>query len=187
MKWTRPYATSVHIQAKLGQENLLRMVRWVKWHCPPDTRFEIQTLAVWGRARYLSVTEAPHNTKFYEWMGKKHFCFFQTAETRKRTPNSNVKGSGANHYPRAPALAIWSRAHYPTILNAYQKVEKKRFILWKSEYQSGDLTVDPALVQQKVNICLAIGYLRDIISPLRHWFGFIMRTTEIMTDRTAKC
>ena len=36
-------------------------------------------------------------------MGKKQFCFFQTAETRNRTPDSGVKGSGANHYPRAPA------------------------------------------------------------------------------------
>ena len=31
-------------------------------------------------------------------MGEKHFCFFQTAETGSRTPNSSVKGSGANHY-----------------------------------------------------------------------------------------
>ena len=37
-------------------------------------------------------------------MGKKHFCFFETAETGNRTPDSGVKGSGANHYPRAPAL-----------------------------------------------------------------------------------
>ena len=29
------------------------------------------------------------------------FVFFQTAETGNRTPNSGVKGSGANHYPRA--------------------------------------------------------------------------------------
>ena len=56
-------------------------------------------MAVWGRARYLSVAEAPHNTDFHTWMGKKHFCFFQTAENR--TPNSGVKGSGANHYPKA--------------------------------------------------------------------------------------
>ena len=35
-------------------------------------------------------------------MGKKHFCFFQTAGTGNLTPNSGVKGSGANHYPRAP-------------------------------------------------------------------------------------
>ena len=80
------------------------MVRWLRWHCPPDTGFEIRALAVWGRVRYLSVTEAPHNTNFHTWMGKKHFCFFQTAEPGNRTPNSGVKGSGANHYPRAPAL-----------------------------------------------------------------------------------
>ena len=80
------------------------MLRWLRWHCPPDTGFEIRALAVWGRARYLSVTEAPHNTNFHTWMGKKHFCFFQTAETGNRTPNSGVKGSSANHYPRAPAL-----------------------------------------------------------------------------------
>ena len=79
------------------------MVRWLRWHCPPDTGFEIRALAVWGRARYLSVTEAPHNTDFHTWMGKKHFCFFQTAETGNRTPDSGVKGSGANHYPTAPA------------------------------------------------------------------------------------
>ena len=93
------------------------MVRWLRWHCPPDTGFEIRALSVWGRTRYLSVTEAPHNTDFHTWMGKKHFCFFQTAETRNRTPNSAVKGSGANHYPRAPAQIhveqeIWS-PHQP--------------------------------------------------------------------------
>ena len=38
-----------------------------------------------------------------EW-GKNNFCFFQTAETGSRTPNSGVKGSGANHHPRAPVL-----------------------------------------------------------------------------------
>ena len=78
-------------------------MRWLRWHCPPDTGFEIRALAVWGRARYLSVTEAPHNSNFHTWMGKKQFCFFQTAETGNRTPDSGVKGSGANHYPRAPA------------------------------------------------------------------------------------
>ena len=82
------------------------MVRWLRWHCPPDTGFEIRALAVWGRARYLSVTEAPHNTNFHTWMGKKQFCFFQTAETGNRTPDSGVKGSGANHHPRAPALQL---------------------------------------------------------------------------------
>ena len=73
----------------------------MRWHCPPDTGFEIRALAVWGRARYLSVTEAPHNTDFHTWMGKKHFLFL--SNRRDREPNSGVKGNGANHYPRAPS------------------------------------------------------------------------------------
>ena len=82
-----------------ARRTLLGMVRWMRWHCPPDTGFEIWALAVWGRARYFSVTEA----EFQTWMGKKHFRFFQTAETGNWTPNSSVKGSGANHYPGASA------------------------------------------------------------------------------------
>ena len=39
---------------------------------------------------------------FTRGWGRNIFCFFQTAETGKRTPNSGVKGSGVNHYPRAP-------------------------------------------------------------------------------------
>ena len=39
---------------------------------------------------------------FHTWMGKKHFCFFETAEPGNRTPNSSVKCSGANHHPRPP-------------------------------------------------------------------------------------
>ena len=39
-------------------------------------------------------------------MGKKHFCFFQTAETGNRAPDSGVKGSGANLYSRAPARFV---------------------------------------------------------------------------------
>ena len=41
-------------------------------------------------------------TVFHTWMGKKHFLFL----SNRRTPNSGVKGSGANHYPRAPALFV---------------------------------------------------------------------------------
>ena len=74
----------------------------MKWHCPPDTGVEIRTLAVWGRARYLSVTEAPHNTDFHTRMGKKLFLFLSNRRDREPNPNAGVKGSGANHYPRAP-------------------------------------------------------------------------------------
>ena len=94
------------------------MVRWLRWHCPPDTGFEIRALAVWGRARYFSVTEAPHNTDFHTWMGKKHFCFFQTAETGNPTPNSGVKGSGANHYPKTLRIRLFLHSsNDDTVLN----------------------------------------------------------------------
>ena len=44
--------------------------------------------------------------------GEETFCFFQTAETRNRAPDSSVKGSGANHYPRAPAHIIDQMQHF---------------------------------------------------------------------------
>ena len=43
---------------------------------------------------------------FTRGWGRNIFCFFQTAETGNRTPNSGMKGSGANHYPRATAQPI---------------------------------------------------------------------------------
>ena len=52
---------------------------------------------------YPSSTLPLGHREWMEWIGKEHFCFFQTAETGKRTPHSSVKGSGANHYPGAPA------------------------------------------------------------------------------------
>ena len=70
---------------------------------PSRHRIEIQTLEVCGRASYVLVMEAPHNTEFYEWMGKRHFylSISNRWETGKRAQNSSVKGSGANLYPRA--------------------------------------------------------------------------------------
>ena len=96
----------------------------VRWHCPADTGFEIRALAVRGRARYLSVTEALHKTEFYEWMGKKPFCFFQTTETGDRTRNSSVKGSGANHYPRAPAHRVINELINNRVINEFEVINK---------------------------------------------------------------
>ena len=59
-KWNEMNVVLVHLlctcslNSKLGHKNLLRMVRWMIWHCPPDTGFEIRSPAVWCRARYLS-------------------------------------------------------------------------------------------------------------------------------------
>ena len=78
------------VEAKLGQENLLRMVRW---HCPPDTGFEIRALAVWGRARYLLVTESPQSPQYWiftsEWGEGTCFCEAWTSEWRT-SPRTSV-------------------------------------------------------------------------------------------------
>ena len=56
-QWIGFKMTCVHILAKLGQENLLRMVKWMRWHRPSDTWFKTQALMVLGPTRYLSVTK----------------------------------------------------------------------------------------------------------------------------------
>ena len=89
--------------AKLGQENLLRW--WDEWD---DTALQTQDSKFdpWRSEAEHATSRSrrlPILLSFYEWMGKKHFCFFQTAVTGERTPNSSLKGSGANNYPGAPA------------------------------------------------------------------------------------
>ena len=119
----------------MGQENLLRMVRWGRWHCPLDTWFEIQTLEVRGRARYLSVTKAPHKNN----------------KTGKRTSNSSVKGSGANHYPRAPAhrRTKWATPEPPILLNvtlqATRDFDQMLFNCWPIVFNA-----DPTIRQLSV-------------------------------------
>ena len=113
-------------------------------------QFEIRALAVWGRARFLSVTEASHNTEFHTWMGKKHFCFFQTAETGNRTPNSSVKDSGANHYPK-PCVCVklrlvgsWDFAYcWHNVTCSVDSV----FICWQLLQSQKKRHVDPMLGQ----------------------------------------
>ena len=55
-------------------------------------------------------------------MGKKHFCFFETAETGNRAPNSGVKGSGANHYPRAPAQLSLNIIQFRSLLTLLTQI-----------------------------------------------------------------
>ena len=93
MKWMVFYATFMHIYTKLGQENPLWMVRWMRWHCPPDTGFEIWALAVWGRTHYFLVTET-------------HFVYLKLeAQSVIRTRDlwMTFQTGSFNHCTRAPA------------------------------------------------------------------------------------
>ena len=62
--------------------NWTRRTSWGWWDEWNATVLQTQDskLEPWrskGRARYLSVTEAPHNTEFHTWMGKKHVVSFK--------------------------------------------------------------------------------------------------------------
>ena len=63
------------------------------------TGFEIRASAVWGRARYLSVTEAPHNTEFLRVSRKETFCFLKTwrPEWGSNPRSPNFQAGSFNH------------------------------------------------------------------------------------------
>ena len=92
----RPY-----IQAKLGQENHLIMVRWMRWHYPTDTGFEMRALAVWRRARYLSVTEALYNTEYLGASREETFCF-QSENTPTRFGRLGMSGGKSLRHAQNP-------------------------------------------------------------------------------------
>ena len=62
--------------------NRLNFVSMVKWHCPPDTGFEIWALVVWGQARYLSVTEVPQNIEYLQVRRGKNIFFLWNLKAR---------------------------------------------------------------------------------------------------------
>ena len=91
--------------------NWARRTSWGWWNDWDDTVLHTQDskFEPWrSEAEYATSRSRrlPTILTFTRGWGRNIICFFQTAETGKRTPNSGVKGSGANHYPRAPALWV---------------------------------------------------------------------------------
>ena len=78
----------------------------------PDTGFEIRTMTVWGRARYFSVAEAPHNIEFLLMSREEIFCFFENLMLER--------GSS----PRSPTLQAGSF----NSLNKYFTINLVKFI-----------------------------------------------------------
>ena len=89
--------------------NWARRTSWGWWDDWDDTVLQTQDskFEPWRSEAEHATSRSrrlPAILTFTRGWGRNIFCFFQTAETGNRTPNSGVKGSGANHYPRAPAL-----------------------------------------------------------------------------------
>ena len=85
--------------------NWTRRTSWGWWD---DTAFQTQDskFEPWRSEAEHATSRSrrlPTILTFTRGWGRNIFCFFQTAETGNRTP-TGVRGSGASHYPRAPAL-----------------------------------------------------------------------------------
>ena len=88
--------------------NWARRTSWGWWDDWDDTVLQTQDskFEPWRSEAEHATSRSrrlPTIRTFTRGWGRNIFCFSQTAETGKRTPNSGVKCSGANHYPRAPA------------------------------------------------------------------------------------
>ena len=88
--------------------NWARRTAWGWWDVWDDTVLQTQDskFEPWRSEAEHATSRSrrlPAILTFTRGWGRNIFCFFQTAETGNRTPNSGVKGRGANHYPRAPA------------------------------------------------------------------------------------
>ena len=108
-------STKWNIDDRMGRNEMKYRLNWARrtsWECwddwddtvlqTQDSKFEpwrSEAEHATSRSRRL-----PTILTFTRGWGRNIFVLFQTAETENRTPNSGVKGSGANHYPRAPAL-----------------------------------------------------------------------------------
>ena len=101
--------------------NWARRTSWGWWDDWDDTVLQTQDskFEPWRSEAEHATSRSrrlPTILTFTRGWGRNIFYFFQTAETGNRTPNSGVKGSGANHYPRAPA-------HYKySLYNIYQHI-----------------------------------------------------------------
>ena len=89
--------------------NWARRTSWGWWDDWDDTVLQTQDskFEPWRSEAEHATSRSrrlPTILTFTRGWGRNMFCFFQTAETGNRTPNSGVEGSGANHYPRAPAF-----------------------------------------------------------------------------------
>ena len=117
--------------------NWARRTSWGWWDDWDDTVLQTQDskFEPWRSEAEHATSRSrrlPTILTFTRGWGRNIFCFFQTAETGNWTPDSGVKGSGANHYPRAPAHILHGRhcpchSHISLFIN--EKVKSASYVL----------------------------------------------------------
>ena len=91
---------------RLNWANLLRMLRWMKWHCPPDTEFD-----PWeSEAKYVTSPsrKLPAIMNLYEWAGR-NFSFLETLlvpEQGTKLRCQTFQAGSFNHYTKTPRKCI---------------------------------------------------------------------------------
>ena len=127
--------------------NWARRTSWWWWDDWDDTVLQTQDskFEPWRSEAEHATSRSrrlPTILTFTRGWGRNIFCFFQTADTGNRTPNSGVKGSGANHYPSAPALLDMCILHawaYTPIWHRRTSIRFSRLvILYTSAVQHHD-------------------------------------------------
>ena len=112
--------------------NRARKTSWGWWDDWDDTVLQTQDskFEPWRSEAEHATSRSrrlPTILTFTRGWGRNIFCFFETAETGNRTPNSGVKGSGANHYPRAPALP--DGTYSTNRCSCFRKLEMRTYLL----------------------------------------------------------
>ena len=100
--------------------NWARRTSWGWWDECDDTVLQTQDskFEPWRSEAEHATSRSrklPTILTFTRGWGRNIFCFFETAETGNRAPNSGVKGSGSNHYPRAPARRAVKQLTMPAL------------------------------------------------------------------------
>ena len=110
-------------QAKLGQDSLVKMVIWIRWHCHPAISSKFERL--------------PTILQFYKWAGKKHFvllkalsCNLQTVVpayfSNHRLPLHAFARASNNWYPDHVVQSHAPHSHAPRIDKKYLKMIRDR-------------------------------------------------------------
>ena len=144
--------------------NWARRTSWGWWDDWDDTVLQTQDskFEPWRSEAEHATSRSrrlPTILTFTRGWGRNIFCFFQTAETGNRTPNSGVKGSGANHYPRAPAHSAWwrSRIWADTSFMSLGKHEyAELMMIWCGAIICD---VDTKWIQHSVNVLFSLKYV----------------------------
>ena len=94
--------------------NWARRTSWGWWDDWDDTVLQTQDSKFepwWSEAEHATSRSRrlPTILTFTRGWGRNNFVSFKPPRPGcgNRTPDSGVKGSGANHYPRAPAHSLW--------------------------------------------------------------------------------